>query len=68
MAVTKFLYQLHCNQILNVSSKSFAIIDSHGFILMFLQKCFLLKKIYRKDFWINTVSHFQTIMLNRVRN
>ena len=21
---------------------------------MFLQKCFLLKKIYRKDFWINT--------------
>ena len=28
--------------------KSFVIIDSYGFILVFLQKCFLFKKINRK--------------------
>ena len=54
MTVIKFLCQLHCNQILNVPSyNSFVIFFSYGFILMPLQKCFLFKRIYRKDFWIN---------------
>ena len=34
--------------------KSFVIVDSYGFTLMPWQKCFLSKKIYRKDLWINT--------------
>ena len=51
------VYQLDY-QILNVTS--FVIINSYGFLLMTLQKCFLFKKINRKNFCIN-VSDFQVI-------
>ena len=49
--ITKFPCQLHYNKIFNHTILSIlSFIDSYCFTLMLLQKCFMFKKIYRKNF------------------